>query len=219
MSSLKQQPLPTQQHQHTQPVAPPTKSIEDIIREANEQEERARKEAEAAAKAARELELNGGLSSASSRKRPSSSSRPSDKRVKHSSSSSSRHTNGVDAVDSSVSASADLAASNEKRLRKLVGEIVVRQMSKHKDELERESFKRHAKELTNVIVGKEMRNPKSWPPAKGAALTELSSDKKAKIKAFAKEYIDKLMARKGKGKRSTTPMNEPSAAQSVNGSV
>uniref|UniRef100_V5E6W1 [histone H3]-lysine(36) N-trimethyltransferase n=2 Tax=Kalmanozyma brasiliensis (strain GHG001) TaxID=1365824 RepID=V5E6W1_KALBG len=217
MSSLKQQPLQTQQHQQPQLVAPPTKSIEDIIREANEQEERARKEAEAAAKAARELELNGGLSSASSRKRPSSSSRPSDKRVKHSSSS--RHTNGVDAADSSASASADLAASNEKRLRKLVGEIVVRQMSKHKDELERESFKRHAKELTNVIVGKEMRNPKSWPPAKGATLTELSSDKKTKIKAFAKEYIDKLMARKGKGKGSTTPTNEPSASQSVNGSV
>ncbi len=64
------------------------------------------------------------------------------------------------------SSAEELAASNERKLRKLVGEIVVRQMSKHKDELERDSFKRHAKELTNAIVGKEMRNPKSWPPAR-----------------------------------------------------
>ncbi len=74
VSSLKQQGLQMQQQQqqHQQqpqapPAAPPTKSIEDIIREANEQEECARKEAEAAAKAARDLELNGGVASSSSR--------------------------------------------------------------------------------------------------------------------------------------------------------
>ncbi|SJX66267.1 related to SET2-Histone methyltransferase [Sporisorium reilianum f. sp. reilianum] len=212
VSSLKQQQFQLQQQQQQQqqpPAQPVTKSIEEIIREANEAEERARKEAEAAAKAARELELNGGLNGSSSRKRPSSSSRHSDKRAKHASSSSAS-SNGVDSSSRSAAnlVGADLAASNERRLRKLVGELVVRQMSKHKDELERESFKRHAKELTNAIVSKEMRNPKSWPPARGAALTELSTDKKAKIKAFAKEYIDKLMARKGKAKGgSTTPSN------------
>ncbi|CDU25606.1 related to SET2-Histone methyltransferase [Sporisorium scitamineum] len=236
VSSLKQQQFQLQ-HQHQQqqppqqlPAQPVTKSIEDIIREANEAEERARKEAEAAAKAARELELNGGLGSSSSRKRPSSSSRHSDKRAKHASLSSSSSqsairqpsSNGVDS--SSNMGAADLAASNERRLRKLVGEIVVRQMSKHKDELERESFKRHAKELTNAIVSKEMRNPKSWPPARGAALTELSNEKKVKIKAFAKEYIDKLMARKGKGKGSTTPSSNEASSSNVvsssnNGSI
>ncbi|TKY85928.1 hypothetical protein EX895_004753 [Sporisorium graminicola] len=232
VSSLKQQQFQLQQQQQQQqqqpqqpPAQPVTKSIEEIIREANEAEERARKEAEAAAKAARELELNGGLNSISSRKRPSSSSRHSDKRAKHSSSSSSSHSaarqsssNGADSssrpgADPS-SGAADLAASNERRLRKLVGELVVRQMSKHKDELERESFKRHAKELTNAIVSKEIRNPKSWPPARAAALTELSNEKKAKIKSFAKEYIDKLMARKGKGKGSTTPSNNEAASSS-----
>ncbi|GAC98518.1 histone-lysine N-methyltransferase [Pseudozyma hubeiensis SY62] len=236
VSSLKQQGIQLSQQQQQQqqqptpqPAAPQAKSIEDIIREANEQEERARKEAEAAAKAARELELNGGHTSSASRKRPSSSSRHPDKRVKHSSSSSSSHSNpkhnstsvstAVSSVDANAGA-AELAASNERRLRKLVGEIVVRQMSKHKDELERESFKRHAKELTNVIVGKEMRNPKSWPPARGATLTDLASDKKAKVKAFAKEYIDKLLARKGKGKGSTTPSNNnDGVSSSVNGSV
>ncbi|SPO25998.1 related to SET2 - Histone methyltransferase [Ustilago trichophora] len=234
VSSIKQHQLQMQQQQHQQPqqqpqpVAPPTKSIEDIIREANEQEERARKEAEAAAKAARELELNGVLSSSSSRKRPSSSSRHSDKRHKHSSSfshSASKHapSNGLDANRSAVDTSsntdsAELAASNERKLRKLVGEIVVRQMSKHKDALERESFKRHAKELTNAIVGKEMRNPKSWPPARGAALTELSKEKAAKVKSFAKEYIDKLMARKAKDKGSTP--NEGGSSQiASNGSA
>lgn len=224
VSSLKQQQLQMQQRSLPQPTAPPAKSIEDIIREANEQEERARKEAEAAAKAARELELNGGVAgSSSSRKRPSSSSRHTDKRHKVSSSSSfshqSRHaaSNGVDsngsaAGSASKSDPAALAASNEKKLRKLVGEIVVRQMSKHKDELERESFKRHAKELTNVIVDKEMRNPKSWPPAPGTILTELSNEKQSKVKNFAKEYVDKLMARKGKGKGST-PNDGASSSQ------
>lgn len=234
VSSLKQQQLQIQQQQQQQPrqpapapaPTPPAKSIEDIIREANEQEERARKDAEAAAKAARELELNGGLSSSSSRKRPSSSSRHADKRHKVSSSSnahaSSRHgaANGADSsratVDPSTHADpADLAASNERRLRKLVGEIVVRQMSKHKDQLERDSFKRHAKELTNVIVDKEMRNPKSWPPPRGSALTELSNEKKIKMKSFAKEYIDKLMARKGKGKGSSTPNDGPSTSSAA----
>ena len=231
VSSIKQHQLQMQHQQQQQQLqqqqalssAPPAKSIEDIIREANEQEERARKEAEAAAKAARELELKGGPSGSSSRKRPSSSSRHSEKRHKHSSSSSyasSRpaSTNGVESSRAAADAGSgsnptDLASSNERRLRKLVGEIVVRQMSKHKDELERESFKRHAKELTNVIVGKEMRNPKSWPPARGVALTELSSDKKTKIKSFAKEYIDKLMARKGKAKGSTP--NEASTSQNA----
>ncbi|KAJ1019912.1 hypothetical protein NDA16_004193 [Ustilago loliicola] len=236
VSSLKQQQLQMQQQQQQQQQprqpapapTPPAKSIEDIIREANEQEERARKEAEAAAKAARELQLNGGLSSSSSRKRPSSSSRHADKRHKVSTSSaahsSSRNgaSNGADssrsaAEPSSNSDPADLAASNERRLRKLVGEIVVCQMSKHKDQLERDSFKRHAKELTNVIVGKEMRNPKSWPPPRGTALTELSNEKKIKMKSFAKEYIDKLMARKGKGKGSTTP-NEGPATNAAAGS-
>lgn len=219
VSSLKQQQLHMQQQQpqvHT--VPPPAKSIEDIIREANQQEERARKEAEAAAKAARELELSGGFAASSSRKRQSSSSRPSDKRHKHSSTTSpskQSSSNGVERSGSdhiSGSEPAGLAASNERKLRKLVGEIVVRQMSKHKDQLERESFKRHAKELTNVIVGKEMRNPKSWPPARGAALAELSNDKKAKIKSFAKEYIDKLMARKNNSKGSTTPKEAPGSS-------
>lgn len=222
---LQQQQPPAQQQPSAQPAAPSAKSIEDIIREANEQEERARKEAEAAAKAARELEVNGGQTSGSSRKRPSSASRHSDKRAKHSSLSSSSQaasklisSNGSAADSTSKAGSVESVAANERRLRKLVGELVVRQMSKYKDDLERESFKRHAKELTNAIVGKEMRNPKSWPPARGA-LTELSLDKRAKIKAFAKEYIDKLLARKGKGKGSSTPSNNEGAGSSNNGIV
>ncbi len=205
----KPQLKPEPQHATPKISAPPVaKSIEEIIREANEHEERARKEAESAAKAARELELNGNLkpassSSSSSRKRPSSSSRHADKRHKPSSSAAAaRSSNGADAGSSSSKAG-ELAASNERRLRKLVGEVVVRQMSKHKDALERESFKRHAKELTNVIADKEMRNPKSWPPANGATLTELSSDKKAKMKSFATEYIDKLLARKQRQRSKT----------------
>ncbi len=41
-------------------------------------------------------------------------------------------------------------ASREKRLTKVVGEFVVRTMSKYKDQMERETFKRYAKEVSGA---------------------------------------------------------------------
>ncbi|PWY98917.1 hypothetical protein BCV70DRAFT_201699 [Testicularia cyperi] len=198
-----------QQQQQGQ-VAVPAKSIEDIIREANEQEERRRKEAEAAAKAARELELQGMTAAPSSRKRPSSSSRHADKRHKSSSSSSLLNVRASTSVSTAAGAvssghnGGDALAASEKKLRKMVGELVVRQMSKHKDQLERDTFKKYAKELTGVIVSKEMKNPKSWPPTSGTVIADLSNEKRSKIKAFAQDYIGKLLVRKGKGSKSAS---------------
>ncbi|EPQ30936.1 uncharacterized protein PFL1_01834 [Pseudozyma flocculosa PF-1] len=100
--------------------------------------------------------------------------------------------------DQDEASAAARAGGNEKRLRRMIGEIVVKQMSKHKDEFERETFKKYAKELTNVIVSKEMKNPKYWPPPGGGTLEELSGDKRTKVKAFCGEYIAKLLAKKGR---------------------
>ena len=84
----------------------------------------------------------------------------------------------------------------ERHLHKLVGTLVVKQMSKVKSQLDREHFKRHAKELTQVLCDKEKRNPKAWPPrlADGqVGLVELPEDKRKKMKVFAHDYIKKIV--------------------------
>lgn len=92
---------------------------------------------------------------------------------------------------------AEEAAKKEKRLTKLVGEVVVRSMSKYKDQMEHETFKRYAKECTALLVDKEMRGH-SYAAHRNPSL---SDDKKAKIKVFTKEYAHKLLRNlKAKGK-------------------
>ncbi|UZJ53052.1 hypothetical protein CBS101457_002372 [Exobasidium rhododendri] len=97
----------------------------------------------------------------------------------------------------------------ERRLKKFVSEVVVRIMSVYKNDLEKETFKKHAKELTNIISGKEMRGSVHWPPKDNFA-SGLSAEKTKKVKLFAVEYTSKLIARKGKGKSPTfTPHTPP----------
>ncbi|KAL5520449.1 hypothetical protein ACEPAG_9673 [Sanghuangporus baumii] len=79
----------------------------------------------------------------------------------------------------------------EKRLQKLVGQIVVKCLSKHKDQLDHDTFKKKAKELTCIIAEKEKRSH-SYQQGK---LDALSDEKVIKIKKFAKEYIAKLLRR------------------------
>ena len=109
-----------------------SQSIQEIIRQANKQEEQRRREQEEAVRAAREAEI-AAATGGSPRKhaRPSSAVYPAEKRHK---------------ADGIVSGSGS-GTDNENRLRKMVGEIVVKQMSKHKDQLERETFKKYAREV------------------------------------------------------------------------
>lgn len=88
--------------------------------------------------------------------------------------------------------------SLDKKLHLLVSEIVLRCMSPLRHSITKDSFKKHARQLTDVICSKERKNPKSWPPRDGK-LEKLSGDKREKMKAFAKEYVGKLEARKKKG--------------------
>ncbi|WOO81021.1 Histone-lysine N-methyltransferase, H3 lysine-36 specific [Vanrija pseudolonga] len=88
-------------------------------------------------------------------------------------------------------------ARKEKRLAKLVGEVVVRSMSKYKEQMEHETFKRYAKECTMILVDKEKRGH-SYTAHRHPSLSE---EKKAKIKAFTKEYAHKVLKKlKAKGK-------------------
>ncbi|KAH9920885.1 SET domain-containing protein [Epithele typhae] len=98
-------------------------------------------------------------------------------------------------------------ANKEKRLLKLVGAVVVKCMSKHKDKMDHEQFKKHAKELTQVIADKE----KKSTSYKEGKLDALSDEKVIKIKKFAKEYIAKVLR---KLEKSGSRRKQPSTAAS-----
>lgn len=197
----------------TPKVQPP--SIEEIIRKAYESEAAQRKKAEEAAAAAtaeaamRRTESTEKRPSIAGMKRRSTTKLSSDKR---------RRTNEPSSNPEGEKEGALSVA--EKRLKMLLGEIVVRCMSLHKDDLDRDAFKKHAKDLTSILCEKEKRNPKVWPPAmndrgevKAKYLPDgFSSEKKGKIKSFANDYIRKLIAHKAR-KQSTNggPSDTPAS--------
>ncbi|KAJ7079995.1 histone methyltransferase [Mycena belliarum] len=97
-------------------------------------------------------------------------------------------------------------ANKEKRLLKLVGAVVVKCMSKYGKSLQRDTFKRHAKEL---IADKE-RKSSSYADNK---LEALSDEKVAKIKKFAKEYIVKVVRKAEKTSKTRASSSSASGAQ------
>ncbi|PFH46282.1 hypothetical protein AMATHDRAFT_8013 [Amanita thiersii Skay4041] len=99
-------------------------------------------------------------------------------------------------------------ANKEKRLLKLIGAVVVKCMSKYAKSLNRELFKKYAKELTQVIADKE----KKSSMYKEGKLDEMSEEKKTKIKKFAKEYISKVLLKVEKSKRERPPSSAASTA-------
>ncbi|CAL1698157.1 unnamed protein product [Somion occarium] len=88
----------------------------------------------------------------------------------------------------------------EKRLLKLVGAIVVKSMSKYQKQMDHDTFKKHAKELTQLIAEKE----KKSSSYKESKLDGLSDEKTAKIKKFAKEYIVKVLRKMEKKRRESS---------------
>ncbi|WFD07088.1 [histone H3]-lysine(4) N-trimethyltransferase [Malassezia vespertilionis] len=175
----------------------PKESISEIIRRANEaseQKQRAALEEQAAAQAKADAEAKQEEEKAEQRRRRRSQQHAyPEKRARQ--------------------PEVDMEAL-EHQLQKLVGALVVKQMSKAKDVLDRERFKRHAKELTRVLCDKEKRNPKAWPPRTKdgpvTSLATLSEEKRVKMKLFAHNYIKKLVQRK---------KDSPSASQDTPGEV
>ncbi|WWD19848.1 hypothetical protein CI109_104315 [Kwoniella shandongensis] len=97
----------------------------------------------------------------------------------------------------------------EKRLTKLVGDVVVRAMSKYKEQMEHDTFKRYARECTAILVEKEKKGH-SYSTTRHPSL---SDEKKVKMKAFTKEFTHKVLKRlKEKGK-----LRKPSGHGHTNG--
>ncbi|KAE8234606.1 hypothetical protein CF326_g343 [Tilletia indica] len=196
------------------PLTPAGPSIEDIIREATIKAERERQAVADAEKHAEEKRKKEEMEARERRKRKalsksSSGGSSSSKRHRPEGSSSSRSDKKRRSGEEASSSGSGPNAQLEKKLESLVGELVVNTMSKSKDRLDRDVFKKHAKELTKTICEKEKKNTKSWPPPDGK-LEALEKRKREKMKEFANEYIKKLIARKGKE-------DAPPSSQSTSG--
>lgn len=209
-------------------VAPAKKKvdIEEIIRQANESQAEQRRLAEQKAREAAEEEAERAkkekaisISAVTSRKsssNPKSSSNGNSHHHKSGSSSSGkrqhsqtrpRSSEGVEGPQKKKKASDQDSSSSsstvEKRLRKLMGEIVVKVMSRYSAELDRDVFKKHARELTNLVCEKELR---ARAASSSASVLDdetlfkegLPNEKKYKVKVFADDYAKKLVQRKGR---------------------
>ncbi|PWN26184.1 hypothetical protein BDZ90DRAFT_267210 [Jaminaea rosea] len=94
--------------------------------------------------------------------------------------------------------------SLDKRLHILISEIVIRHLSKEKARfnltLDRDSFKRHAKDMTDMVCEKEKKSARE----KGEAIEvaeKLGPDKEAKVKTFVRGYVEKLVRRREEKER------------------
>ncbi|KAI8990416.1 hypothetical protein BD414DRAFT_483561 [Trametes punicea] len=103
-------------------------------------------------------------------------------------------------------------ANKEKRLLKLIGAVVVKCMSKYKDQMDHDLFKKYAKELTQIIAEKE----KKSSSYKEGRLDSLSEEKTAKIKKFSKEYVAKVLRKLEKSGQRRKPSSSvaPTAGSS-----
>ncbi|OSD00004.1 hypothetical protein PYCCODRAFT_1437753 [Trametes coccinea BRFM310] len=102
-------------------------------------------------------------------------------------------------------------ANKEKRLLKLIGAVVVRCMSKYKDQMDHDLFKKYAKELTQTIADKE----KKSSSYKEGRLDSLSEEKTAKIKKFSKEYIAKVLRKLEKSGQRRKPATSAAGSSST----
>ncbi|MBW0494768.1 hypothetical protein O181_034483 [Austropuccinia psidii MF-1] len=83
-------------------------------------------------------------------------------------------------------------AIKDRKILRLFSAIVVQTMSRYKASLDRDQFKKRAKELTNLLCQKETRSIHYLTES----YDQLTADKEAKIKSFTKDWTMKLLARK-----------------------
>lgn len=83
--------------------------------------------------------------------------------------------------------------SKEKKMYRLFSTVVIKTMSKYKKYLDHDQFKRRAKEVCQIMCEKE----KKSSHFQGEKYDSLSSDKEAKLKKYVKEFMTKLLTRKG----------------------
>ncbi|GAA5939287.1 hypothetical protein JCM10213_008621 [Rhodosporidiobolus nylandii] len=89
----------------------------------------------------------------------------------------------------------------EKKVMSLFSGVVVSTMSKYKSQFEPETFKKRAKEVSQLLCDKEKKRPSFATDA----YESLTPDKEAKVKAFVKDWVKKLLDRKKGGGGGGTP--------------
>ena len=102
------------------------------------------------------------------------------------------------------------SASKEKKMYRLFSTVVVTTMSKYKKHLDPDQFKRRAKEVCEIMCEKEKKSSHFQIDA----YDSLSSDREAKLKKYVKEFVTKLLARKGI-KSSSSSVKAPSSSVKV----
>jgi histone-lysine N-methyltransferase SETD2 len=103
-------------------------------------------------------------------------------------------------------ASASSSERDDKRAKKLIGDVVVPVMSKYKQKMDRDQFKRFAQQCTELLMEKEK---KGKDYAKFCRQASLGDDKRKKIQAFASDYTIRLLKKmEAKAKSKEGPSTE-----------
>merc|ERR1711939_327576 len=111
-------------------------------------------------------------------------------------------------------------SSKDKRIYKLFGKVVVSTMNSYKKYLDSDQFKRRAKEVCNIMCEKEKRSSHYATDN----YDSLSPERERKLRNFVKEFIQKLLARKGikvssSSSSSSTPAKLAASHQQATGSA
>lgn len=97
--------------------------------------------------------------------------------------------------------------SKEKKMYRLFSTVVIQTMSRYKKYLDNDAFKKRAKEVCKIMCEKEKKSS-HFATEK---YDELSPEKESKLKKYVKEFMTKLLARKGIKISSTSTSSTPSS--------
>lgn len=89
-----------------------------------------------------------------------------------------------------AAAASSSSERDDKRAKKLIGDVVVPIMSKYKHKMERDQFKRFAQQCTELLMEKEK---KGKDYGRFCRLTTLPDEKRKKIQNFANDYTVRLL--------------------------
>ncbi|BGP11176.1 Histone-lysine N-methyltransferase, H3 lysine-36 specific [Rhodotorula toruloides] len=93
----------------------------------------------------------------------------------------------------------------DKRVMGLFSNVVVATMSKYKAHFDSETFKKRAREVTEILIEKE----KKRPSYESEAYDSLAPEKESKVKSFVKDWVKKLLER-----RKSSSARPPSSSSS-----
>ena len=89
-----------------------------------------------------------------------------------------------------AAAASSSSERDDKRAKKLIGDVVVPIMSKYKQKMERDQFKRFAQQCTEILMDKEK---KGKDYGRFCRLTSLPDEKRKKIQNFATDFTVRLV--------------------------